>query len=64
MEGNSIINDSYKQVEKILKDNSTGRVTIDYSKLDERTAATIRLTLNKVLLQRKGELWQVMSGAK
>lgn len=64
MEGDKVLNDAYKAVSKALKDNMTGKVTIDYSKFDERTASKVRLALNKALQERKGELWKTLSGAK
>lgn len=64
MEGDKIINDSYKAVGKALKDNMTGKITIDYSKLDEVTASKLRLAINRVLQERKGSLWKMVSGVK
>lgn len=64
MEGDKIINDAYKAVGKALKDNMTGKITIDYSKLDEVTASKLRLAINRVLQERRNSLWNIMSGAK
>jgi hypothetical protein len=63
MEGIDVMKDSYQTVEKLIKANTTGTISIDYSKLDSVTASTLRLAINKALLKRKGELWQTLSGA-
>ena len=64
MEGDKVLNDSYKAVGKALKDNMTGKITIDYSKLDEVTASKLRLAINRVLQERKNNLWNILSGVK
>lgn len=62
MESLQVYDKAYKEVEKLMKNNTTEIVTIDYSKLDERTAAEIRLALRGALQKRKNELWATLSG--
>lgn len=63
MEGNSVYTQSYKEIEKLIKGNTSGNFTIDYNKLDERTASELRLSITKVLTKRKGEIYRTISGA-
>lgn len=62
MEGMNVYDKSYKEVDKLIKSNTTGSITIDYSKLDERTAAELRTVIRNTLQERKRELWSVLSG--
>lgn len=64
MEGKGIYTDSYNVIEKLIKDNTTGYINIDYSKLDERTAAELRSNITKVLIKRRGEVYRTISGVQ
>lgn len=64
MEGKGIYTDSYNVIEKLIKDNTTGHINIDYSKLDERTAAELRSNITKVLIKRRGEVYRTISGVQ
>lgn len=64
MESKEIYMDSYKTIEKLIKDSTTDNITINYSKLDERTAAELRMVINKTLIKRRGEVCQVLSGVQ
>lgn len=60
MEGNKTIESSYNAVKKALKDNTTGRVVIDYKDYDEHTAAILRSAIRTALEKRRKELWDVI----
>ncbi len=62
MEGNEVYKSSYKEIEKMLRSNATGKCNIDYDKLDERTTSELRLAINKVLVKRRGEVYSIISG--
>ncbi len=64
MEGNNVYTDSYNTIEKLIKDNTTGHININYDKLDERTAAELRSSITKVLIKRRGEVYRTISGVQ
>lgn len=64
MEGDRTYKESYDAICKAIKANRTGNVNLNYSKFDERTAAEIRLAVDKALLKRKSEVWAALEGTK
>ena len=64
MEGDRTIKESYDAVCKASKENTTSKLVLDYSKFDEVTASKLRLTISRVLGERRRELWNTISGAK
>lgn len=64
MESDSLYMDSYNELKKIERNNTCGSLTIDYRKLDERTAASIRLAIGKVVRERKQEISRMLTKVK
>lgn len=63
MEGHHVYEDSYKHLDSIQKQNVGGRVTIDYTKLDTKSAEAIRSAINEAVRKRKPEVYQVVFGS-
>jgi hypothetical protein len=57
MESSRVYEEAYNKVVKLLGEASTSKVTIDYSKLDEKTATELKKAIHAVLSKRKSELW-------
>lgn len=64
MESDSLYMDSYNELKKIERNNTCGSLTIDYRKLDERTAASIRLAIGNVVRERKQEISRMLTKVK
>lgn len=64
MESDSLYMDSYNELTKIERNNTCGSLTIDYRKLDERTAASIRLAIGNVVRERKQEISRMLTKVK
>ena len=64
MESDSLYMDSYNELTKIERNNTCWSVTIDYRKLDERTAASIRLAIGNVVRERKQEISRMLTKVK
>lgn len=56
MESISTYEESYKQIGDLLKQNTTGTLNIDFSKLDTETAGELRRAIDNVLLRRRKEV--------
>lgn len=56
MEALSIYEESYKQIRQLLKQNTTGALNVDYTKLDKKTAEELRKKIDEVLMCRNKEV--------
>lgn len=59
-----VYEDSYKELNRIQKENTGDRVSIYYNKLDETTRSELRDAISAVIRKRKPEMFRVMQGAK
>lgn len=64
METNSIYEESYDQIKKLIKANTTSSITIEYDKLDTESAGEIRGAIDRALLRRKREVEYVVLNHK
>ncbi len=64
MTGDKTIDDSYEEIKKLIKDNSTDSITIRYDKLDPETMSLLRSSIKDVLYKRKSDLWLMISKAR
>ena len=64
MEGNRIIEESYNQLQQLLKSNMTDTITIDYKNLDDKTRSELKDLIHGYVSRRQGQLFQLISGAK
>lgn len=62
MEGNNILQKSYDYLIKLQRANATDSITIDYTKLDNKTKAIITKVLDDSIRNRKRELESLLLG--
>ena len=63
MEHVSIFEKSYQEIQKLKKELSTcTTITVDFSKLDSRTAGVLKEALSNVLSGRSSEVLTIISG--
>ena len=62
MESVKVYEDSYRELNKILKSNNTGKLEVDFTKLDEETAMEIRAVIKNTVTARKHKLYEVLQG--
>lgn len=62
MESVKVMEDSYRELNRALKSNTTGKLEIDYSKLDTETARMIREGVKEIITNRKREVYEVLKG--
>lgn len=62
MEHVSIFEKSYQEIQKLKKDLISGStITVDFSKLDSRTAGVLREVLNNELTKRSNRILSIIS---
>ncbi len=64
MEGDKVYIDSYNNLNKLMKNNTGSKVTINYDDFDNITASEIRKSINEVINIRRKAITQVIQGAK
>lgn len=64
MESNKVYTIAYNELCKLERANTCGSLTIDYTKLDERTSSELRLAMRKVIDKRKKEIYSTIGGAQ
>lgn len=64
MESDKVYTITYNELTRLQKANTCGSLTIDYDKLDERTASELRLAMRKVIEKRKKEIYNTISGVR
>lgn len=62
MEGNNVIKNSYDYLVKLQRANATDNISIDYTKLDQKTKNIITKALDDVISKRKRELQSLLIG--
>lgn len=62
MEGNNVLQKSYEYLVKLQKANATDNITIDYTKLDNKTRNIITKALDDSIRNRKRELQSLLLG--
>ena len=63
MEHVSIFEKSYQEIQKLKKElNTCNTITVDFGKLDSRTAGILKETLGNVLFRRSSEVLTIISG--
>ena len=62
MESVKVYEDSYRELNKVLKSNNTGKLEVDFSKLDETSAKEIREVIKNTVTARKHKLYEVLQG--
>ena len=55
--------DSYNEIRDLIKNQTIGSITIDYSKLDGETENELRQAISKVLHKRCNELGATLNSA-
>lgn len=55
-----IYEESYKELSKLKSRNATSSITIDYNKLDMKSAAELKKAIDSVLVERKAEVYKVV----
>lgn len=64
MQGNNILEQSHKQILQLKRDLTTSSITIDFTKLDDRTQKTIREALHNSLEERRRKLEEILVGTQ
>lgn len=64
MQGNNILEQSHKQILQLKRDLTTSSITIDFTKLDDRTQKTIREVLHDSLEERRRKLEEILVGTQ
>lgn len=62
MEGKSIYEESFNVLSKLAKQNTASKITIEFNKLDTKTASELRSAIAQVITSRKAELTKVIIG--
>lgn len=62
MESVKVYEDSYRELNKVLKSNNTGKLEVEFSKLDETSAKEIREVIKNTVTARKHKLYEVLQG--
>lgn len=61
-QSNRVYEDSYKELNRITRENMTDRLTIEYRKLDEETRSELREAISNVIRKRKPEMFRTIQG--
>lgn len=64
MEGKEIYLKSYNEIDKMLKNNCTDRIEIDYNNFDTETKSELKKAIHGVLTKRKLEVGEVIFKAE
>ena len=64
MEGREIYLKSYNEIEKMLKNNCTDKIEIDYTKFDTETKFELKKAIHNILTKRKLEVGEVIFKAE
>ena len=64
MESENVFKESYEYLEQLCKENMTDKVTIDYSKLDDRSKGELKDIIQRFVFRRKKEIGRVIFKAQ
>lgn len=64
MESERIYRESYKYLDEICRQNTTGEIRIDYCQLDEKSRGELKDIINRFVVRRKHEIGRVIFTAK
>lgn len=64
MESEGVFKESYDYLEQLCKQNMTGQVTIDYSKLDCKSAGELKDMIHGFVFRRRKEIGKVIFKAQ
>lgn len=62
MESEKIYQESYKELNKLIRDLSQNKLTIDFTKLDTTTSGKIKEELLNCFVERSSEILKVIQG--
>lgn len=64
MESECIFKEAYEYLDQLCKENMTGQVTIDYSKLDDKSKGELKDMIQGFIFRRKKEIGKVIFKAQ